>query len=84
MMNFKNLGEYMSAQPFRPFRINMVSGQSSEIRHPEMMMVGINSVRIYNSHKEGAEMMPFWHDVSMFLIESLEPLPQQQSTIGQN
>ncbi len=47
MMTFKKLGDYVTAEPFRPFRIKMVSGQSFDIRHPEMILVGRSSVRVY-------------------------------------
>ena len=31
--------ELLSAQPFRPFRLVMSSGQAYEVRHPEMAML---------------------------------------------
>jgi hypothetical protein len=31
--------ELLSQQPFRPFRLVMSSGQSYEVRHPEMAML---------------------------------------------
>lgn len=41
--------ELLSAKPFKPFRLVMSSGQSYEVRHPEMalltksdLLVGIN------------------------------------------
>ena len=40
---------YLKAEPFRPFRIRMASGRSYEIRHPEMIHVGRNTVIIYTS-----------------------------------
>ncbi len=46
MMTFKKLGDYVTAEPFRPFRIKMASGQSFDIRHPEMILVGRSSVRV--------------------------------------
>jgi hypothetical protein len=40
MMTFKKLGDSVTAEPFRPFRIKMASGQSFDIRHPEMILSG--------------------------------------------
>ena len=35
--------DYLTAAPFRPFRINMVSGRTYEVRHPELVRVMPNS-----------------------------------------
>ncbi len=72
MMTFGKLGEYVSAEPFRPFRIKMASGQTFDIRHPEMILVGRTSVRVYTAVGEGVTER--WHDVSLMLMETLEPI----------
>lgn len=36
MMSMRRLVSYISAEPFRPLRIKMTSGETFEIRHPEM------------------------------------------------
>ena len=74
MMTIRNFARYMSAEPFRPFRIKMVSGQSFEIRHPEMIEMGRSSVRVYRSQETDADGGEQWHDVSMLLMETLEPV----------
>lgn len=74
MISFSGIGEYVSAEPFRPFRINMSSGQSFEIRHPEMILVGKSLVRVYQAAGEVPGQPPKWHDASLLLIESVEPL----------
>lgn len=35
-MTLQTYRELLNARPFRPFRITLSSGQSYEIRHPEM------------------------------------------------
>jgi hypothetical protein len=72
MMIYRKLGEYVAAEPFRPFRIEMASGQSFDIRHPEMILVGRMSVRIYRI--ADPDQIEKWHDVSMMLMETVEPL----------
>ncbi len=47
MMTFRNFGDYLGAEPFRPFRIKLASGSTYEIRHPEMILVGRTSARVY-------------------------------------
>lgn len=72
MMTFKKVAEYVEAEPFRPFRIKMASGQSFDIRHPEMILVGRSSVRVYTV--AGDDTHEKWHDVSLMLMETIEPV----------
>ena len=74
MMTFRMIGEYVAAEPFRPFRIKMASGQSFEIRHPEMILVGRTSVRVYTSLESESENGERWQDVSLMLTETIEPM----------
>ena len=53
LMTYQRIGNYVSAEPFRPFRVNMVRGQSLEIRHPEMAFLTRSTVEIGISEKEG-------------------------------
>lgn len=80
MMTFRNFADYVSAEPFRPFRIKMASGQSYEIRHPEMILVGRSSVRVYTATKSNGH--ESWHDVSLLLMETLEPI--EAAEVGRN
>ncbi len=74
MMTFRKVGEYVEAEPFRPFRIKMASGSSYEIRHPEMILVGRSSVRVYTNPEGESGNGARWHDVSLMLMETLEPI----------
>ena len=73
MMTFKKVGEYVAAEPFRPFRLKMASGQTFDIRHPEMILVGKSSVKVYTRSKPDSA-AEHWHDVSLMLMESIEPI----------
>jgi hypothetical protein len=72
MMTYRKVGEYVTAEPFRPFRIRMASGQSFDIRHPEMILVGRTSVRVHAA--DGTDEHEKWHDVSLMPMETIEPL----------
>jgi hypothetical protein len=72
MMTSKKVSEYVTAEPFRPFRMRMASGQSFDIRHPEMILVGRTSARVYTI--TGTEENEKWHEVSLMLMETIEPL----------
>jgi len=71
MMTSRKVLEYVTAEPFRPFRIKMASGQTFDIGHPEMILVGRTSVRVHSSETDGNEK---WHDASLMLMETIEPL----------
>jgi hypothetical protein len=72
VMTCSKMGEFVQAEPFRPFRIKMASGDSYEIRHPEMILVGRRTFRVYQNGED--EAAPHWQDVSMLLMESIEPI----------
>jgi len=73
-MTNRKLGEYVGAEPFRPFRIKMASGQIYEVRHPEMILVGRTFVRVFSQQDSDKENTEQWHDVSLMLMETVEPL----------
>ena len=72
MMTSMKPVDYVTDEPFRPFRIKMASGQSFDIRHPEMILVGRTSVRVHTA--TGDDDKEKWHDVSLMLMETIEPL----------
>jgi len=71
-MTSRELVEYAAAEPFRPFRIGMAGGQHFDIRHPERILVGRASVRIYTATRD--DQNEKWHDVSLILMETIEPV----------
>lgn len=83
MITMQQLVRYVAAEPFRPFRIGMTSGRSFEIRHPEMITVGRSTARIYTfMSEEWDQSNQREHEVSLLLMESIEPLvvsPEQKS-----
>jgi hypothetical protein len=75
MISFQRLARYVGAEPFRPFRIAMASGQTFEIRHPEMISVGRSTARIFTLLSDDAEQASQReHELSLLLMESVEPL----------
>lgn len=80
MISFQLLAKYAFAEPFHPFRISMASGRSFEIRHPEMIMVGRSTARIFTLISEDPEeAKQREHEVSLLLMESVEPLDNAKS-----
>jgi hypothetical protein len=74
-MTLWKLGEFMLAEPFQPFRIKMASGQTYDIRYPEMILVGRTKATLFtflgDNPEEGNVRQV---EVSLLLIESVEPL----------
>jgi hypothetical protein len=65
---------FVHEQPFRPFRVRMTSGRMFEIRHPEMLRVGMNSMIIFTFISDNADLYDGWETVSLMLVESVTHL----------
>jgi len=75
MMTYQRIGSYVTAEPFRPFRIQMTGGRTFEIRHPEMVQVGRTTMTIFSFMSDDPEQAKERQiEVSLLLIESVEPL----------
>jgi len=77
MMTNRRILNYVNAEPFQSFRIKMTSGEVFEIRHPEMIQVGRTTATVFTWMNESEnENHPGerTHEISMLLIESIEPL----------
>ncbi len=75
MITYQRIGSYVTAEPFRPFRIQMAGGRIFEIRHPEMVQVGRTTMTIFTfMSDEPTEAKEQQVEVSLLLTEFVEPL----------
>jgi hypothetical protein len=75
MMTYQRIGGYVTAEPFRPFRIQMAGGRTFEIRHPEMVQVGRTTMTIFAAMSDDPDQARQRQiEVSLLLIESVEAL----------
>lgn len=75
MITYQKIGNYVTAEPFRPFRIHLASGRTFEIRHPEMVQVGKTTMTIFTYMSDDPEDAKERQvEVSLLLTESVEPL----------
>jgi hypothetical protein len=75
MMTSGKILRYVTAEPFRPFRLSMASGKTYEIRHPEMVQIGKTTMTIFSYFGDGDEVTKEReHEVSLLLVESIEPI----------
>lgn len=83
MISFQRLARHVGAEPFRPFRISMASGQTFEIRHPEMIAVNRTFAIIFTYLSDDPEeAKQREHEVSLLLMESIEALDATPATDG--
>jgi hypothetical protein len=66
--------DFVTAEPFRPFRMHMASGRTFEVGHPEMVKVGRSSVTVHMRPEGESATAERWQEVSLMLLESIEPL----------
>jgi hypothetical protein len=72
---------HITAEPFEPFRINMASGATFEVRHPEFAQVGRSTLTVYTAPEGDPNGPQRWQKLSLVLIESIAPL---NAPIGPN
>lgn len=80
MITPRMMVDFVFAEPFRAFRIHMASGRTFEIRHPEMIKVGKSSVTVYGRPASERDNNNPWQEVSLMLLESIEPLEAKSGT----
>ena len=75
MMTNRRILNYVNAEPFVSFRIKMTSGETFEIRHPEMIQVGRTTATVFSWMNEDDNLPgERTREISILLIESIEPL----------
>jgi hypothetical protein len=65
---------YVTAEPFRPFRIHMASGKTFDIRHPEMVRVDKTNLFVFTFVSDQPEVFDEWQSVPLMLMESISDL----------
>lgn len=66
--------DFVTAEPFQPFRIHMASGVTFDVGHPEMIKVGRSSVTVHMRPGDDEKQPDQWREVSLMLMEFVEPL----------
>ncbi len=73
-MSSQKVLRYVRASPFRPYRIQMVSGRTIDVRHPEMVRVGIRDLIVFRFVSDSPDVYDDWDSYSLGLIESISHL----------
>ena len=80
-MTTQTFRELLSTRPFRPFRLVMLSGQSYEVRHPEMAMLTRSDMLVGVGETDDGAPAEF-RICSLLHVATVEPLPVVQSARG--
>lgn len=72
-MTVRTFRELLSQRPFRPFRLVMSSGQTYEVRHPEMAMLTRTDLLVGVGESEEGVPAEF-RICSLLHVTSIEPL----------
>jgi hypothetical protein len=75
-MRSEDIREFVSRQPFQPFRITLTDGRTYDVLHPELAMVGRSNVAVGLVRPGDQE--PIYDrlvTVSLHHIMQVEPIP---------
>lgn len=79
-MRAADMLEYLRKQPFVPFRIHLTDGTVYEIRHPELVKVGMTKADIYFPKDDAPHAVVLRREsITLVQITRLEPLVQTPS-----
>ena len=74
MMTRETIQGYVKEEPFRPFRLHVVSGRTFDIRHPELIKVLSRTLLVFKALSDPQDLTDEWETVSLTLIESISHL----------
>jgi hypothetical protein len=66
--------DHLAAEPFRPFRIRLKSGQVFDFRRPDNLYVGRDTFSIYRRARETPRGVDHWERIRFDLVESVTDL----------
>ena len=83
-MRAADMLEYLREQPFVPFRIHLTDGTTYEIRHPELVKVGMTKAEVYFPKDDEPHAVVLRREsITLVQITRLVPL-ESSSAAGSN
>jgi hypothetical protein len=74
-MNNKDLNEVAHRRPFEPFRVTLTTGETYDIRHPDLILVGRRSAILGIPSEPARELFDRSIKVDLLHIVAIEDLP---------
>ncbi len=81
-MTQEELREYARRQPFEPFRLILTTGETFDIHHPDLIMVGRRSAIIGMSNDPGGMVYDRTLKVDLLHVVGVQDLPAPPPTNG--
>lgn len=79
MLTSRDVAERVKHQPFRPVRFVMSSGESVDVRHPDLIMIGQRSVTVgFGTHGD-EEFYDRQKYISLMHIAVIEDVPAEST-----
>lgn len=82
LFNSESIRGRMKGQPFTPVRIVTSSGESYEVHHPDMVLIGERDIHIGISSKKNPSIYSQVSRVALMHITALEDLPVSPKSTG--
>ena len=79
MITSKRIREYLTAQPFRPFRIFLSDGSHHDVPHPEFAWVFGNSLFVGEAGRNPLGLDDSVRQLSLLHLTRIEPLAKRKS-----
>ncbi|MGQ0635070.1 MAG: hypothetical protein ACT4QC_10695 [Planctomycetaceae bacterium] len=83
MFTADNVRQRIKQQPFVPLRIRTSSGETYDVTHPDLVLVGRNLLVIGSPAKENPWQIESFDQVSLLHVTALENLPARRRS-GRN
>jgi hypothetical protein len=80
MLSIEEIQARVRQRPFRPFRIVSSSGESVEVTHPELILVGQSRVVVGRASPRRPSAFTDTVELARMHITALEDLPAEPST----
>jgi hypothetical protein len=75
-MRSEELLDIMNRRPFQPYRFTFTGGETYDLTHPEMMIVGRSLVSFGTPSSEDERIAETFFYMSLLHIVKFEPLPK--------
>lgn len=79
MLDFAAVQVHAKAEPFRPFRLQVVAGRTFDVRQPEEIKVGRSCVHFFSYLEEDRTIFETCDYVSLMMLESITDLDSAAS-----
>jgi hypothetical protein len=81
-MTQEELQAFARGQPFRPFRVVITTGQTFDVRHPDLIMVGRRSVVLGITNDPAGAAYDRTYQVDLLHVVGVEELPVPSAPSG--